>query len=337
MSESRRFFLWLLWGGVILATVFVLYIGFGGTVYIPPFEVVLQIFRGDRGEPTSNVILHKIRLPRACGAALVGLILGGAGYAFQSLFRNPLAEPYVLGVASGAALGGTLAMAFGFGAVLGGLSMPLTAMVFALATLGFVMLVATRKGQIDVRILLLAGVVTAAMLSGLLTLALLMAGEDTNRVLRWLLGSTTPMFWNRVLMLLVVAVLGLYILWRQARALDAYAIGEDVAASVGVETNRLKRAALVTGSVMTAVAVGVTGIIGFVGLVAPHITRRLVGSRALLGLPMAAITGGVLLLCADILAQKAKPGLEIPVGAVTALLGAPALLWLLKGTGDRSL
>lgn len=337
MSASGRLVKWLIGGLVCLAGAFILYVGAGGSVWISPVEVVQQLVRGDRGEPASNVILHKIRVPRACAAGLIGLILGGVGYAFQALFRNPLAEPYVLGVASGAALGGTLSIAFGFSAALGGMGLPLTAIALALATLGFVMSLATRKGRLDVRVLLLAGVVTAAMLSGLLTFALLMSGEDTNRVLRWLLGSTTPMFWGRVGLLAAFALPGLLILWLCSRALDAYAIGEDVAASVGVKNDRLKYTVLGVGSLMTAVAVGVAGIIGFVGLVAPHIARRLVGARAVIGLPLAAMTGGVLLMFADIVAQRAKPGLEIPVGAVTALLGAPALLWLLRGVGRRSL
>lgn len=320
--------LWVM--ACLLLVALIAHVGIGSSVLIPPGDLLASLRRGPGGPDALDSILWDLRLPRAAGCALVGALLGAVGAAFQALFRNPLAEPYVIGVSSGAAVGGVLALVLGLGAAFGGLGLMAFAFAGGLGALALVMSLARRRGVLSVPRLLLAGVVIGAMLSAMTTLVLLAAGEDTNRVLRWLLGSTSPMFWNRTALMLGALVIGGWVLFTASRQLNAYAIGEDHARLLGVDTSRLIRRTLLAGTAMAAVAVGSTGIIGFLGLVAPHVSRRLVGPDARASLPASALVGGGLLLLADLLAQRAVPGSDLPVGAITAILGAPALVVLLR-------
>jgi iron complex transport system permease protein len=196
-----------------------------------------------------------------------------------------------------------------------------------------VVAIAKRQGSVNVQTLLLGGVVVGAMLSGLTILNLYLANLDSGRVLWWLLGSTTSMTWDRVVILLVTLAVGGFVLHRQSRPLNAFSVSEFMAERQGVETGKLKWVVLVTGAAMTGVAVGTVGIVGFVGLLGPHIARRVVGNDLRGVMPASVFFGSTLLLASDLLAQRLKPGLELPLGAVTAVLGAPALLWLLKQKG----
>jgi iron complex transport system permease protein len=213
---------------------------------------------------------------------------------------------------------------------MGGMGIMVSAFATGLLSLALVFSMASRRGVVQVQTLLLAGVVVGALLSAVLSLILLAAGQDTNQVLRWLLGSTTPMFWNRIAAMAVVMLAGGTVMLLQTRRLNAFAISEETAQRLGVDTSSLKSVVLVTGTAMTAVAVGSSGIIGFLGLVAPHISRRLLGVDWRWSLPGSALLGSTLLLAADIAAQRAIPNTELPVGVVTALLGAPFLLVLLR-------
>lgn len=329
---SPRRFPWrpLAWLTLALALALLAHIGLGSSMRLAPWDVLREILSGDRGEGGANAVVWRIRLPRATGCALVGALLGMVGSAFQALFRNPLAEPYIVGVSSGAAVGGAFALVLGFGAWAAGLGTVLSAFVTGLLALALVFGLAKRRGVVQVQTLLLSGVVVGSLLSAVLSLVLLAAGEDTNQVLRWLLGSTTPMYWNRAAILAVLLAVGSVVLVGESKRLNAFAIGEETAQRLGVHTGRLKRRVLVTGTAMAAGAVGATGIIGFLGLVAPHIGRRLVGVDWRFSLPGSGLTGATLLLLADIAAQRAVPGAEIPVGIVTALLGAPFLLVLMR-------
>jgi iron complex transport system permease protein len=336
---------------VLVILAFLVHLGLGSTALLSPVDVVRELFRGPRSDDIPNTIVWQVRLTRALGCVLVGGLLGAVGSAFQALFRNPLAEPYIVGVSSGAAVGGALALVLGLGALLGGLMVPFMAFLTGLASLALVFGLAKRRGVVEVTTLLLAGVVVGALLSAVLSLILLAAGRDTNQVLRWLLGSTTPMYWNRLAILAVALFGGSALLIAQTRRLNAFAIGEDTAQRLGIDTGRLKGIVLVSGTAMTAVAVGSTGIIGFLGLVAPHISRRLLGVDWRWSLLGALLLGSGLLLAADMVAQRGvgtvenllmlahmipeRPVREIdlPVGAVTALLGAPVLLILLRRRG----
>ncbi len=317
-----------------------LHVGIGSSLWLKPWDVLAEIVRGPMTDPSlANNVVWNLRLPRAIQCLLVGAILGLVGSAFQAQLRNPLADPYIVGVSSGAAVGGVLAFITGFATAFGGLGTIVAGFVTGLAALLLVYSLAKRRGLVDVNTLLLAGVVVGSLLSALLSLALLAAGNDTNRVLGWLLGSTSNAAWNQNLILLIACVSGALILIRQSRNLNAFAVGEDTAARLGVDVPRLRTLVLTTGTAMTAAAVGSVGIIGFLGLVAPHISRRLLGVDWRWSLAGSGLAGGGLLLLADVLAQRGMsavtgtPGMEIPVGIVTAVIGAPSLLLLLRRQG----
>lgn len=330
MRDHRRGVLFLC---AFLATLALLaHVLIGSSVWISPSKFAAEVFSGIRSGEAINDIIWMVRLPRACGCILVGAILGIVGAAFQSLFKNPLAEPYLVGVSSGASVGGAIAFVAGFGMAFAGFGSMVFAAIGGLGSMWLVIWIATRRGGTRVDTLILAGVVVGALLSALLTIILLMAGQDTNRVLRWLLGSMSPMYWNRLAILFVCAVVGFTILYRLARVLNALAVSEVAAKSMGIDVSRLKTRVLATGTVLTSISVGVVGIIGFLGLVAPHIARKLLGvdlRHTLLG---AAMLGSACLLFADLIAQRAVTNFELPVGAVTAMLGAPSLILLMRRT-----
>lgn len=331
-----------MWTLTVLATLaflaLLLHVGFGSSdpqrpfqLRMTPLEVWRELVRGDLGSGNiSNTIVWRIRLPRALACVLVGAILGMVGSAFQALFRNPLADPYIVGVSSGAAVGGVVALSLGLATALGGLGMMVLSTVAGLCSLALVYGLARRRGRVDVQTLLLAGVVTGAMLTAVLTLILIGSGQDANQVMRWLLGSTSPMYWNRITIMTAMLLVGAVILLAQAKRLNAFAVGEETAQRLGVDTRRLKPIVLVTGTAMTAAAVGSVGVVGFLGLVAPHLSRRIVGVDWRWSLVGAGLFGATLLLAADVLAQWGLPGGELPVGVITALIGAPFLLALMR-------
>lgn len=318
--------LFLLAGVLLLA--FLLHLSFGGT-WLQPADVLRELRRGVSEEP-QNWVVWQLRLPRALACVFVGAMLSIVGTSFQSLFRNRLADPYIVGVSSGASVGGVLAIVFGLGGLYGGLGTMALAVVGGLLSLALVFGLARRRGVTDVSTLLLAGVVVGSLLAAMTTLVLYLNGQDTTKVLQWLLGSMTPMFWERVLILAIVAAIASTILIIQGRKLNAFALGESTAKHLGINTNRLKLIVLITGTTMAAVCVGAVGIIGFLGLVAPHIARRLLGVDWRVTMPGALLLGPTLLLLSDMLAQRVLSGTELPVGAVTALIGAPFLLVLLR-------
>lgn len=308
-----------------------LHIGIGSYLWISPWQVLAEVARGNLGgSEVLNNVVWSLRLPRAIGCVLVGALLGGVGSVFQALFRNPLAEPYIIGVSSGAAVGGTVALVGGLAGAWYGLGVLAMGFAGGMGSLLLVTSLARRRGSISVPTLLLAGVVVGSLLSAVLTLILLTAGEDTYNVLRWLLGSMATLFWDRLAVMAIVLALGGAILVRISRQLNAFSVSETQAQQLGVDPVRLKWTVLVTGTAMASVAVGAVGIIGFLGLVAPHIARRLLGVDLRYSIAGSMLTGSALLLLADLAAQRLVPAIELPVGAITALLGAPALLALLR-------
>lgn len=307
-------------GGLVVALLLLVHVALGGTVRLGLPEIAAELLHGPQTQAgPNNLIVWQIRLPRALGTLLVGASLSLVGAAFQSLFRNPLAEPFTVGASGGATVGGTLAfmagwVGFGSLGVMGG------AMVGALVAVGAVVSLGRSRPQ-----MLLAGVVVGTLTSSLTTVLLLASGHDTNEVMRWLLGSTAAFLWPQAAALTAAFVIGAAVLVRTARALNVMASSE-VAEALGVDGRRVSRLVLVTGAVLTAATVGAVGLIGFVGMVGPLIARRLLGADARFGLPMASVVGAGLLLAADLLAQSLVRGRELPVGAVTAVLGAPVFL-----------
>lgn len=317
----------LTYSAVLLLIGFLVHVGIGSSSWIAPVEILREIFKGPSD---GSAVVWLFRLPRAVQCILTGTILGTTGVAFQSLFRNPLAEPYIVGTASGAAVGGAIVTAFGLNGLAFGFAMPVAGFFTGLGSLWVVMRLASRRGVIETPTLLLAGVVCGTLLSALLSLIILASGKDQGVVLRWMLGSESEAFWSSIGLLTGVLLIGFPVLYRKARVLNALSIGEESARSMGVNLQQTRNLVLGIGTAMTAVLVGTVGIIGFVGLVAPHIARRVVGADLRWSMPCAAIFGALIVLFADLLAQRGAQGAGYPVGIVTALLGAPVLLILLK-------
>ncbi len=285
----------------------------------------------DAGRRVADTIVWRIRLPRVALAALVGAALALAGAGFQGVFRNPLADPYLLGAASGAGFAASLVMVGGGTvALLGRFGVPLAAFVGATATVVVVVALARRGWTLPVVPLVLAGVVVGSCLTAGTSFVLLAAREQAAGILTWLLGSFAFASWERVgsvLPLLVVAGAGLL---AAARALDVLQLGERAAAQLGVPVEALKLTVVAAGTLATAAAVSVAGVIGFVGLVVPHAVRLALGPDHRRLVPIAALWGAGFMVLADLVARTVIAPAELPVGVVTALVGAPFFLVLLR-------
>lgn len=320
----------ILLGVALLAALF-LHLAAPGDVKMALGDLLGALAHGP-SDPKAGFIVWSLRLPRALTCVLVGGILGAVGSAFQALLRNPLADPFVLGVSGGAAVGGSLAVVLGFST----LAIAGFGFVGGMATLALVYALATQRGVVDVSRLILAGVVTGSLLSSLLTLILLAGGKDTNVVLTWLLGDASTANWTKTGLLAVALAIGFPFLAIESRRLNALALGTEAARRLGVDAAALARLVLISGGFMTAAAVGTCGIVGFLGLVAPHLARRLLGVDWRWSLPGSLLLGSGIMVLADLVAQRALPtllhrtGMELPVGAVTSILGAPTLLALLR-------
>lgn len=299
-----------------------------GPAGLGPGDIVEALSGG--GDAQSRLILLHIRGPRVMAALLVGAALAVSGALFQALLRNPLAEPYLLGVSSGAALGAVLAIVTGIAAAAGP-ALPLAALVGGLAAIAVVFRVARVAGRMDTRVLILAGVVTSAFLSACITLILTLGPEEALRTAYfWTLGSLSGISWRMNAILAAYAVPAALLAFRLARDLNALSLGEEAAAALGTEVERTKRAAYVLGSLLAASTVAVAGIIGFVGLVVPHAVRILWGSDHRLLLPLSCLAGAGVVAFADALARGPWGVVEIPIGVVTALVGVPFFLILLR-------
>ncbi|HMJ18391.1 MAG TPA: iron ABC transporter permease [Gemmatimonadaceae bacterium] len=293
---------------------------------------VVDALRG-RGDPTAIAIVRDLRLPRVILGALVGAGLGASGAALQGSLRNPLAEPYLLGVSGGAAVGAVIAFALGaandaiitLAAFAGGISAVFVAL--AVARVG------GRGTRGDMRTLLIAGVIVGAFANAAIMVALARAEPNTVRgALWWMMGSAADATWERVAWLAASILLagGALVYW--AREIDVLSLGEDTAASLGVDAEKSGRRVFLLAALLAAATVSAAGLIGFIGLVVPHIVRRL-GLRAHRALIVAAaLVGATLVVAADLAARTVAPPTELPLGAITALLGVPFFLVQLRRT-----
>lgn len=307
-------------------------------VSLGPAEVglseVWEVFLG-RGGRMERAIVLSVRMPRAVTAVLTGAALGVSGALFQALLRNPLAEPYLLGVSSGAALGAVLALVVGAG-WLGAATLPAAALAGGLLAIAVVFRVARVAERLDTRILILAGVVVAAFFSAAVMLVLTFAPAETTRsALLWTMGSLDGASWTAAAALAGYALPASLLAWGLGRHLDALSLGEETAAILGTDVERIKRLAYFVASLLAAVAVSVAGVIGFVGLVVPHAVRIVRGSGHRGLVPLSFVGGGALLVLADAVARTAAAPREIPVGVVTAFLGVPFFLVLLRRSVER--
>lgn len=276
-------------------------------------------------------ILWQVRLPRILLALLVGGCLSVVGAALQALLRNPLADPYVLGVSSGAALGASLAMAFGLGhTLLSWMVLPLWASVGGLAAVLSVYRIASQDGRLPVHTLLLAGVIVNAILSAMiLFVTSILDPAALYRVMSWLMGTLMPTDGTMLGLLAATAIIGSLVLLRDTQALNLLALGEESAASLGVHVERLKRRLFLVTALLTGAMVSVSGMIGFVGMIVPHVVRLVFGNDQRLLVPACWLVGGCFLMLSDAVARVVLAPSELPVGVMTALIGGPIFVYLL--------
>jgi iron complex transport system permease protein len=316
-----------------------------GAVFIPPGTVLklfLEHLPGLSLEQTwpeaFSVIVLRIRLPHAALIALTGAALGGSGAAYQGLFRNPLADPYLIGVASGAGLGAVAAMSLPFSRTsLGLYSVPAAAFLGALVTVALVYFLARTAGTLPTTTLILAGVAVGSFASALTSFLMLRSQGELRRAVAWLLGGGALGGWEPVLAVLPYVLLGLAVLLISGHALNVLQFGDEQARQLGLPVERTKALLLGAASLATAAAVSFSGIIGFVGLVVPHLVRLLWGSDYRRLLPLSIAGGAALLLAADVLARLLMAPESLPVGIVTALVGAPFFLWVLRRSRSQRL
>lgn len=307
-----------------------------GPTHIPPATVAralaAHLLHLHQDVPvTADQIIWQIRLPRVLLAALVGATLAGTGTAYQGVFRNPLAEPYLIGVAAGAALGATLVFVSPFGGSWHGVTL-VTPAAFVGATLAVAVAYALARGggAASGPGLILAGIAIAALCNAVTSFLFFARGDRLLTIFAWLMGGFNTASWARVAVLALYAVPCLAVLFLSARLLNVLLLDEEQARHLGVDVERVKLVVLVAASLAAAAAVSVSGLIGFVGLVVPHVARLLVGPDHRRLLPLSLGGGAALLIGADLAARTVLGGVEIPVGIVTALVGAPFFLFLLQ-------
>ncbi len=305
-----------------------------GPVPVAPADVVDALL-GDAQGATADIVL-RVRLPRVVLAALVGASLGVAGALFQALLRNPLADPFILGVSGGAALAGIAMLTLGGAVGLGYAAVPPAAFAGAVGTVVLLLAVAGPTGKLSPTTLLLTGVVFNAFASAAIVFLASTAGlADGASIFLWLIGNLSDARFDVAGWVALFLVLGLASALPLARGLNLLALGEEPAAQLGVDVERTKRVLLVSTSLMVGAAVSVSGLIGFVGLIIPHLLRLRLGPDHRLLLPAAALSGAGFLLVCDTVARTLLAGRELPVGAITALAGGPLFLWLLRRHHQR--
>jgi len=277
-----------------------------------------------------DMIVMSVRLPRVVLGAFVGAALGVAGATMQGLFKNPMADPYIIGISSGASIGAAVAIVFGLAAVLGVLAVPVAAFASATITVFLVYHIARVGGRVPIETLLLSGIAVAYFLGALTSLIIYTSEEGIHQVVFWLMGGLWAREWVHVEIIAPMVLVGALLTMVYARDLNVMLQGEETAQHLGLDVESVKRRLLVLSALMTAGAVSVSGIIGFVGLVVPHIVRILVGPDHRILIPVSGLGGAVLLMWCDALARSIMPPFEIPVGIITAMLGAPFFIYLLR-------
>lgn len=286
-------------------------------------------------QTTSETIILKVRLPRLALALVVGAALAVAGAGFQGVLRNPLADPYTLGVATGASVGASVIILTGMQSALGQWTVPLVAFVTGILTLVIVFRLAGTQGVMRLETLILSGVVVQAFLGAFVSFMVTLSKSVVNEILFWQMGSVAMRGWSYSGVVLPYLLVGTAVLLYFGRSLNLLALGERQAAHLGVNVSRTRLVVLIVSTLMTAAAVSVSGVVAFVGLVIPHLVRLVVGPDYRLIIPLSTIVGSVYLIWADTLARLVLSPKDIPLGIVTALLGAPFFAYLLSRQKKR--
>lgn len=315
---------------ILLLIILILSMGFSamvGAVKIPLARLIeiLSTINAPGLYKTDKLILFSLRIPRILESGLVGMALAVVGACFQGLLKNPMADPYVLGVSSGAAFGATIAIILGLGVV----ATNALAFLIALVTVFMVYVMAKRGSKVDMTSMLLAGVAVSAFLSSVISFFMLLNHEEMSRIVFWTMGSLSYVTWREVIISTIIILPLSFIVYLYSKELNALLTGEESAYHLGIDVEKTKRILLIIGSLITAAAVSVSGIIGFVGLIIPHIVRLFTGPDHRMLIPISAISGGIFLVWADTLSRFILSPAEIPIGIITSAVGGPFFLYLL--------
>lgn len=300
---------------------------------------ILNKFVSTEGiKSTSVIILLNLRLPRILLSCLVGAALSVVGTSFQGIFKNPMADPFVLGVSSGAAVGATITMVFLKEIHFFGMSMvAFTAFIGAIITTFLVYNIARVGTKVPVATLLLAGIAINYLLSSIISLMMTFNNDDIEKIVMWTMGSFSTAGWNEVILLFIIVVPSILFIATFSRDLNIMLLGEDSARSLGIDVNGFKKHIFVISTLMVAAVVSVSGIIGFVGLIIPHAIRMMFGSDNRVVIPFSALGGAIFLIICDTLARVIVPPSEIPVGIITSIFGVPFFIYLLYRTKKKAI
>lgn len=344
-SINHKFIAYILAGLLLIISVL---LGISiGTVSVPIPSIIqiigAEVFRFisiEHIDPMHVNIVSSIRLPRVILAGLVGAALAIAGAAFQGLLRNPLADPYTLGVSSGASVGAVLTLFFQISIpFVGAFTLPLLSILFALGTIFLVLGFARKMDRsMKVETIILTGIIFSSFLGAFISLIIALTGDELRQIIGWLLGSVSMRGWAYIKIILPFLIIGSLILIFNGKELNAMSFGEERAQHLGVNVQKRKMMILIAGSILTGAAVAVSGTIGFVGLVIPHLTRILWGPDHRHLLPLSILTGSAFLILADLVSRTIISPIELPIGVITALIGAPAfgIILLKRRSMERS-
>jgi iron complex transport system permease protein len=304
-----------------------------GTAHVSPGEV-WGLLKGDpRVNETTRLIILKIRLPRILLAGIAGSSLSLGGLVFQALLRNPLADPFILGISSGSAFGAVLGIIFGLGF---GLGIPIMSFSGALLTIYLVLVVGRRKMGMESSTILLAGVIINAFFTAIIMFFIATAADDRlHSMLFWLYGDLSQSSYRQAAMVAPAVLVGFVILYGFSRHLNLITTGEEAALQMGVDVEKAKMVCFLVVSLIIGLVVSVSGLIGFVGLIVPHLGRMIFGSDHRLLMPVSGLGGAVFLIVADTAARTVISPSELPVGVITAFIGAPFFIYLLKTRGSK--
>lgn len=342
VNKKKEFFMLLAIGYIVL----VVFAISKGAANITPVNVIATIakeipfvekyIRADLLS-TYSLIVFNVRMPRIVMASFVGMGLAVVGAAFQSLFKNPMADPYVLGVSSGAALGAAIAIVIKLSSLALSLSMTTVfAFIGAITTTVLVYSIAQQRGVVTTTNLLLAGTAVSFFMSAMLSIIMVFNQQDVNKIVFWMMGSFNASSWSNIVVIAPIISLSTIVIYFFYRDFNLMLTGDENAKSLGVETEKIKKLIVIISSMVVAVSVAFSGIIGFVGFLVPHMVRLVFGPNNKSLIPFSALGGAIFLLAADTTARTLAAPAELPVGAVTSLIGAPYFIYLLIKMKKRS-
>lgn len=331
MKKRQHPWIWPLAMGIVLLICMLLAASIG--VIPVPVKVVMQSIGQKMGllkdiqiADYYNVTLWQLRIPRIVMSVLAGAALAICGGVFQSIFRNPVCDPYILGISSGASLGAAIAFILGWDAVLFGITLP--ALITALLTLFLILGIARLKGKHNTNTLLLIGIALNFFISAMITLMIVMNQKEMHKIYFWTMGSLTHVSWFEIAWLVPIMIICISILFYYSKYLNIMQVGSETAQTLGIDTRKTTYIVLITSSVLISVVVAFCGSIGFIGLIMPHVARLLVGSNNRRLFTYSLFFGAFFLLIADTLARTIAAPAELPVGSITALAGAPYFIYL---------